>query len=166
MGCNEIRQNLSAYLHGEMSQQERVEMHRHLWECKSCLNLEMELIRTNRLLNRFQFQALPEKFDEQLAHKLDKLKIAAPRQRKSLRRLVYAVAATIIITLGLEIFIYQVIRSTQSPLQLADYPTKQAVFSAARGETVANDLWKQRFLQKYKDSGKQKMSVQKLKNDF
>jgi len=166
MVCNEIRQNLSAYLHGEMSQQVRVEMHRHLSECKSCLTIEMELIRTSRLLNRFQFQALPENFDDNLAHKLEKRKAPTPRQRITPRRLMYAIAATIIITLGLEIFVYQFIRTTRPHLHLADYPTKQAVFSASRDERVANNSWRQRFLQKYEDSARQKFSIQKLKNEF
>lgn len=163
MLCNEIRQNLTAYLHGELNQQERKEIHRHLSECESCLAFEMEMQRTNRFMNRLQFQALPENFDEQLAKKLDRAEIKTPYQRNNFRRLVYAIAATLIITFGLEIFIYQFIQSTRSPMQLADYPTKQAVF---REEAASNDAWKQRFIKKYEVSGKKKLAIEKLQNNY
>jgi len=164
--CNEIRQNLTAYLHGELSQQENVEMHRHLSDCESCLTLEIELRQANRVMNKFQFQALPENFDERLAQKLKQAETKTPHQRKNFRRLVYAIAATIIITLGLEIFIYQFIKSTQQPHQLAEYPTKQAVFKTVEKGTPDNASWKQRFLKKYEDSSKKKLSIEKLQNRF
>lgn len=164
MHCNEIQSKLTAFLHGELNEQETIEIHRHLSECESCLKLEYELRKTDKALNTFKFQSLPENFDEGLAKKLENIGGKRRKFPDNYKLLVYAIAATILITLGAEYIFFSYIISRPPELRLADYPTKHAVFNAEAKQKSDKTSLKDRFIDKYANSAKQKFSIEKLKN--
>ena len=148
MDCKKIKNSLTAYLHGELDKTEVKIIHQHLAICESCLAEELDLRKTNKILNKFQFDALPENFDEQLHRKLKPFQKSGTNDKQGIRRIVYAIAATLIITIGLEFFVFQFIQSTEPINKFTDFPTNQTVFRSA-SETSPKLSLKQRYLEKY-----------------
>ena len=131
MDCNKIRESLTAYLHGELDKKEVKLIHQHLSSCESCLDEELELRKTGRILDKFQFEALPEDFDAGLHRKLKPFQKTASNGKPGARRIIYVIAATLIVTIGLEFFIFQFMQSTEPTIQFTDFPTTQTVFKSA-----------------------------------
>ncbi len=163
MDCNKIQENLVAYLHGELDKKNIRAIHQHLSSCESCLDEELELRKTGRMLDKFQFEALPENFDAGLHRKLKPFQKPVSKDKPGIRRIVYAIAATLIITIGLEFFIFQYMQSTKLTTQFTDFPTTQAVFKSGSESSQKLSL-KQRYLQK--KSGFEKVIFDKKDGKF
>jgi anti-sigma factor RsiW len=150
MTCNEVQDNLTAFIHGELDTSTTRAIHQHLSQCQTCLQEEVESRKANKLLSQFQFEALPEDFDEQLHRKLKSLELPAHKKRHDYKRIYYAVAATIVIMVGLQFFGSWLMTPKQQSFQLKNFPTSQAIFNST--EKVAETSLKDRFLQRYKQS--------------
>ena len=59
----------------------------------------------------------------------------------------YAIAATLILTIGIEFSVFLFMQSVQQPTQFTDFPTAQAIFKARKTSTKPS--WKERYLKKY-----------------
>ncbi|MBC8183721.1 zf-HC2 domain-containing protein [candidate division KSB1 bacterium] len=149
MVCNKIQENLVAYLHGELDKKEVKLIHQHLSSCESCLDEELELRKTGRILDKFQFEALPDNFDAELHRKLKPFQKPKSSNKPGIRRIVYAIAATLIITIGLEFFIFQFMQSTEPTIQFTDFPTTQTVFKSASAMASKRTSLKQKYLEKF-----------------
>ena len=162
MDCNYVQKNLVAYLHGELDKKEVKLIHQHLSDCEVCLEEEMALRKTNRILNKFQFEVLPENFDVELHRKLKPFQKPVSKNKTGLRRIVYAIAATLIITIGLEFFIFQFMQSTEPTIQFTDFPTTQTVFKSSSESSQKLSL-RQRYLEKFSRYEKGKSDNNKVK---
>jgi len=149
VNCKIVKENLTAYLHGELNKKEVKAIHLHLSACEVCLEEEMELRKTSRIMDKFQFEALPENFDAQLHQKLSSFQKPKNSDNSGFRRIVYAIAATLVVTIGLEFFIFQFMQSTEPTIQLTDFPTTQTVFKSASEASSKKSSLKQRYLKKY-----------------
>lgn len=147
MTCNNIQENLVAYIHGELDKKVVMKIHEHLSTCEVCVQEEIELRKVNRLMDQFQFAALPDNFDERLHQKLAKIDKAAFQTKHDFRRIVYAIAATILIMIGIQFFGARILKSTQQPIDFKDFPTTQAVFKAEASSATSS--LKERFIQRY-----------------
>ena len=154
MSCNVVRENLVAYIHGEMDKSAVMGIHEHLSTCDVCVQEEIELRRTNRLLDQYQFEALPDNFDEQLHRKIQQIGIAPKSVRTDFRRIVYAVAATILIMIGIQIFGSRFLKSTQQPFHFKDFPTTQVVFKSELSQQKNESSLKKRFIERYLKTNK------------
>lgn len=150
MNCNLIRSNLVAYIHGELDKKIVIAIHRHLSTCETCVLEEIELRKANRLLDQFQFDVLPDDFDEQLHRKIQKIEKAPKTTKSDLRRIVYAVAATILIMIGIQWFGSRIVQSTYQSLHFKDFPTTQAIFKSE--DTQSESSLKERFIERYLQS--------------
>ena len=157
MDCNFVQENLGAYLHGELDKKTVMKIHKHLSVCEVCVQEEIDLRKTNRLLDQFQFAALPDNFDEQLHQKLAKIDKPVFQKIHDFRRIVYAIAATILIMIGIQFFGAQILQSMQQPIHLKDFPTTQAVFKAEEGSSAPS--LKERFIHRHLQSTKQSSFV-------
>jgi anti-sigma factor RsiW len=155
MTCNDVQKNLVAYIHGELDKKAVMNIHQHLSTCEICVQEEIELRKTNRLLDQFQFAALPDNFDERLHQKLEKIDKPVVQTKHDFRRIVYAIAATILIMIGIQFFGSRILQSTQQPIHFKDFPTTQVVFKAE--ESSAGPSLKERFIQRYLQSTKQSL---------
>ena len=147
MTCNDVRDNLVAYIHGELNKKTVMEIHHHLSNCEACIQEEIEFCRTNRLLSQYQFEALPDNFDEQLHQKLKQVEKPRQKVQHDFRRIVYAVAATIIIMIGIQFLGSRVFQSLQPPIRLKDFPTTQVVFKSE--ERSSEPSLKERLIRRY-----------------
>lgn len=148
MNCNMVRENLVAYIHGELDKKAVMAIHRHLSKCEVCVQQEIELQKTNRLLDKYQFEALPDFFDEQLHRKLKQIE----KPQSDFRRIVYAIAATIIIMIGIQFFGSRILPSTRQPVHFKDFPTTQTIFKPAEQRIETKPSLKDRFIDKYLQS--------------
>jgi anti-sigma factor RsiW len=155
--CNFVRENLVAFLHGELDKKAVMTIHKHLSVCEVCAQEEIDLRKTDRLLDQFQFAALPENFDEQLHQKLEKIDKPVVQTKHDFRRIVYAIAATILVMIGLQFFGARILQSMQQPIHFKDFPTTQAVFRTEEDSSVPS--LKERFIQRYLQSTKQSSFV-------
>jgi anti-sigma factor RsiW len=149
MNCNEVRDNLVAYIHGELDENAVMTIHLHLGTCELCVQEELDLRKTNRLLDRYHFEALPENFDEQLHKKIQRIENVPGTKKSDFRRIVYAVAATILIIIGIQYFGSRLFQSTRQTIHFKDYPTTQAVFKPADSQPGSELSLKDRFVQRY-----------------
>jgi len=156
MTCNEVRENLVAYLHGELNKNDVMALHRHLGGCEACVREELALSKTNRLLRRTQFTALPDDFDLGLRHKLERAGKPHPKKWNEFRRIVYAVAATIIIMLSMIIIMlsiqflrYRMESVSQPTAALQSFPATQTVFNPPEQTSRMTASLKERFIAKY-----------------
>jgi len=149
VSCNEVRENLVAYLHGELDKEGVMAIHQHLANCEACVQQETELRKTERLLDQFQFEMLPENFDEQLHQKLIKFERPVVQTKPGFRRIVYAIAATILIMIGIQFFVSRILQSTQQPIHFKDFPTTQAVFRSEASRGTPETSLKERLMEKY-----------------
>jgi len=161
--CNKIQENLVAYLHGELNKKKVKAIHQHLSGCEVCLEEEFELRKTNRIMDKFQFEALPENFDAELHQKLKPFQKPVSSDKSGFRRIVYAIAATLIITIGLEFFIFQFMRSVQPSIQFTDFPTTQTVFKSASEIASQKFSLKQRYIKKFSRYKKEHSDNNKVK---
>jgi len=149
LNCKNVKNNLTAYIHGELDKNELKTIHQHLAVCEDCLREEIELRKTGRLLDQFQMEALPENFDFQLRQKMKQTRRFKINATGSVRRIIYAVAATLLLTLGLEFIAYQFFTATTQPSKFADYPSNKTVFKSVQYDK--NELsWKERYMAKFK----------------
>ena len=156
--CKIVQNSLSAYLHNELDSESLKAMHQHLSQCPLCLKEEIGLRQTSRLLNKFPIATLPENFDWELQKKLNLLQQPAQKIKPEIRRIIYAIAATLVITIGLEFLIFQFMRTRQPTSQFTDFQTAQAVF---KSEVVVSGLsLKQRYAEKFQQQ-QAKLSLQK-----
>jgi hypothetical protein len=113
MDCEETRQNLTAMIHGELTVSELMKMHAHLAECTECLSEEMVLTRTSRKLQMSHYASMPEDFDVRLQSRLDAAGSSQSSSSPTFRRMIYAIAAMIILVLGIEFFPYSIHLTTR-----------------------------------------------------
>jgi hypothetical protein len=146
MNCASVQENLSAFIYGELNAEETMSLHRHLSRCKKCTGEEMELKKTVRLLNRNFSLELPPDFEQKLAHKLDKVKAISFYKTNQLRRIVWAVAATFILTIGVELFTYYFIISSANHRDLARFEPQQSLFNGHKAKTPLYNNVQDKFL--------------------
>ena len=162
MTCNEVRENLVAYIHGELDRKIVMEIHHHLSACEACVQEEIELRQTNRLLDQFQFEALPEDFDAKLHRKIQQTQPSPNRIKSDFRRIVYAIAATILIVLGIQFIGSRIFQSTQQSIHFKNFPTTQAIFKSETSRSLGESTLKEQFMQRYLQSGKNgKMKIER-----
>lgn len=149
MTCNEVQENLVAYIHGELDKNKVMLIHRHLGTCEMCVHEELDLRKVNRMLDRYHLEALPENFDEQLHNKIQKFETVPGTKKSDVRRIVYAVAATILIIIGIQYFGSLLFQSTRQIIYFKDYPTTQAVFKSVDTQPGSELSLKERLLQRY-----------------
>jgi len=154
MTCNDVQENLVAYIHGELNKEAVMEIHRHLSTCEACVQEELELRKINRLLDRYHFEVLPENFDEELHRKLKQIEKPREKVHSDFRRIVYAIAATIIFMMGIQFFGYRFMQASRQPVHFKDFPTTQAVFKPAEQRIETKTSLKERFVEKYLQSSK------------
>ena len=164
MNCNDVQDNLVAYLYGELNKKAVMAIHQHLSKCKACVQQEIELRRTERMLDQFQFEALPGNFDEQLHQKLIKVERPVVKTKTDIRRIFYAIAATILIMIGIQFFGSQVLKSTKQPIHFKDFPTTQAVFKSEHSEQKSKASFKERLIERHLKTNKN--SAMKLMRGF
>ena len=154
MTCNEVQENLSAYIYGELNKKRVMEIHQHLSSCEMCIQEELEYRKTTRLLDRYQYEALPENFDEGFHRKLNQIEKPRKKIPGEFRRIVYAIAATIIIMIGIQFFGYRFMVSARQPVHFKDFPTTQTIFRPADQRIEPKTSLKERFIEKYLKSSK------------
>jgi anti-sigma factor RsiW len=147
MTCNDVKENLVAYLYSELDKKTVMALHRHLCACEACVQEEIELLKTERLLVRSQFEAMPGNFDEQLDEKIGRITRSRHKTFHDLRRIVYAVAATFILTIGLQFLSAHLTQTMQTPIRFKDFPTAQTVFKSE--PSSAEPSLKERLIQRY-----------------
>jgi len=162
MTCNEVRENLVAYLHGELDKETVMGIHHHLSACEVCVQEEIALRRTNRLLDQFQFEALPDNFDAKLHRKIQQTQPASRKIKSDFRQIIYAIAATILIMLGIQFIGSRIFQSTQQSIHFKDFPTTQAIFKSETSRSLSESTLKKQFMQRYLQSGKNgKMKIER-----
>ena len=149
MQCHSLRENLTAYLYGELDKKDVMAIHRHLSQCQTCAQEELELRKTIRILNQTHPEVLPKNFKDELNHKLMQTKMVSKLIKRDFRRVLYAVAATFIITLGIEFFAYQLYCSIPDSGNLANLPPTKAVFRPAKQSIFTKLSRKNIYLKKY-----------------
>jgi anti-sigma factor RsiW len=149
MNCNEVQENLVAYIHGELDKNAVMTIHRHLGTCESCVHEEIDLRKTNLLLDRYHFEALPENFDKQLHKKIQQIETVPKTKKSDFRRIAYAIAATILIIIGIQFFGSRLFQSTRQTIHFKDYPTTQAVFKPTDTQPGSELSLKERLVQRY-----------------
>lgn len=112
-GCEQIRGNLSAFLDGEVSQEEREEVSRHLAGCSSCREQKKLLEECWTYLGGYPTLSAGDDFDRTLFQRLS-LEEGYPREKPHPKRGLFrglplkpvavAAAAVILILVGLQIF--------------------------------------------------------------
>jgi hypothetical protein len=164
MTCNDVRGNLAAYLHGELEKKALMVIHQHLADCEACVQQEIELRRTERLLDQFQFEALLDNFDEQLHQKIIKIEKPVVQTKRDFRRIVYAIAATILIMIGVQFFGSRFLKSTKQPIHFKDFPTTQAVFKSELSQQKSETSLKERLIERHLKANKN--SAMKIMREF
>ena len=151
MDCKATTKNLVSHFYGELDIKISMKLHKHLSTCEQCANEEIELRKTLRQLDRFQIEVLPEDFDEKLRSKLP-----LPKKRISInvRRIAYAMAATILIFLGVQSLINQLyLRSRYS--EIRDYSITSAIFKPVKSIQSFEKNWGNNLINRYNRLRKQ-----------
>ncbi|MBN1349495.1 hypothetical protein JXJ21_08810 [candidate division KSB1 bacterium] len=130
MECQECQANLAALIHAELDKKQIKQIHRHLGRCDTCAQEHYELLKTKRLLNRFVANGLPPNFDEQLRQKLKTAPLLRKTGQVGIKKLIYAVAATVIITLGLEFMVTEMFHSKSIAENLGQLSSAPALFQS------------------------------------
>lgn len=149
MTCIEVQQNLVAHINGELNRNEVIKIHQHLSTCISCVTEEIELRKMIRLMDKYQFEILPDSFERELQRKLATLEKPSKMHDHDLRRIVFAVAATILLVIGIQFSAYHLYWTIHQPNQFADFPTIQSVFTTVENASSPQTSWKQRYLEQY-----------------
>jgi anti-sigma factor RsiW len=162
VNCNFVLDNLVAYIHGELDKKAVMQIHQHVGNCEACVQEEIELRRTSRMLDQVQFEALPDNFDRELQKKLAQIEKPLKPVKSDFRRIVYAIAATIIIMVGIQFFGSQILQSTRKPVHFKDFPTTQTVFKSEVTQSEVETSLRERFLQRYLQSRQhEKMKIKR-----
>ena len=137
MNCQTVQENLTAYLHNELSIAEVQQLHRHLADCSSCAAEEMELRKTQQLLGRYREISLPPDFHMQLTRKIKRL-----RSKKSfnLIQVISSAAAAILLTIGIQ---YLITAGESHSL-----PAHFSLFQKNRTAVTEENFWEKRMLDK------------------
>ena len=151
MKCEVIRENLVAFLYGELNRDETMAIHEHLSRCESCASEEIELRQTLRQVNHYHLVDLPAHFEQQLDLKLNPTSKAKPSAKFKYRRIIWAVAATLILTLALEFLAYQFLLAPVPAVTLANLETRESIFESSKPKTAAQTPWKERVFQKFRE---------------
>ncbi|MBN2089798.1 zf-HC2 domain-containing protein [candidate division KSB1 bacterium] len=114
MDCHDYQENITAYLQGELPFKEVMELHAHLGICETCAREEQELRQSLSLFDKYHSVLLPQKFDRELDVKLTRIEPASSRQQWPLRRVIFTIAATLLITFGLEFLTYQIFQESRT----------------------------------------------------
>ena len=149
MQCNTFRENLVAYLYGELDKKDVIAIHHHLSACEKCVEEEIEFRKTIRKLDKYQFEALPDTFDMELHNKLKDMKIPLKSVKHDFRRIAYTVAATIIVTISMEFFAYHFFQSMYQPSRVTDFTSAHAIFNPDVYTTSRRTSWKERLIKNY-----------------
>ncbi|NOZ62037.1 MAG: hypothetical protein GXO74_10185 [Calditrichaeota bacterium] len=130
MKCDDVQRYLSAYIYGELNTEQVKKIHRHLSHCESCLLAEMQFRKTVRLMDQVKFDALPADFDEKLQKKLRRSRRKNFHRNQQTRRLILAIAATLILVLGLDFLVRGTFFSRSWTENLNDYRATASVFGS------------------------------------
>lgn len=103
MNCLDFRENMTAYLYDELDLVQAMALHQHLGQCQNCAREEMELRRTLKVVANYNYNPLPADFDGKLHAKLRRIARPGRMTRAGKRQIFYAVAATLVLTIGLEL---------------------------------------------------------------
>jgi anti-sigma factor RsiW len=130
MKCIEVQENLSAYIYGELDVSQVKEIHKHLSICDNCLKLEMQLRKPTRLMNQIKPDILPEDFGEKLQEKLQREKRKKFIIPQKSRKVVLAIAATLLLTLAIEFIVRDAFFSRSLTENLSNYEMTASVFGS------------------------------------
>ncbi|GEM_PF-1605838 len=114
MDCQKYQENMTAYLQGELPFKEVMELHAHLGICETCAREEQELRQTLSLFDKYHPVMLLQNFDQELNVKLGQIEPVSSRQQGPLRRVIFTIAATLLITFGIEFLAYQVFQESSA----------------------------------------------------
>ena len=117
MTCQEVQEQLSAYVDGELPPGEAQALQRHLEQCVACRELADELTSVARVLSSLPRHAAPAELSEEIRSRLERQLLLAPmgesaeiaaradrrlsRERPAMWPRVAAVAASVILALGI-----------------------------------------------------------------
>jgi len=130
MKCTEVQLNLSAYIYGELNLMQVKKIHKHLGRCESCLKLEMQLEKTFRFMNQMRLDALPKNFDENLERKLQREKRKNIKTHHQSRKIIFAIAASIILFLAVNFLIRDAFSPRVWTKNLSNYRMPASVFGS------------------------------------
>jgi len=160
MQCDTFRENLVAYLYGELDKKDVIALHHHLSTCEKCVEEELEFRKTIRKLEKYQFETLPDTFERELNNKLKAMKIPPKSVKHDFRRIAYTVAATVIVTISLEFFAYHFFQSVYRPSGITDLTSAHTLFNPAVHTSSQRTSLKERLIknidlpgQKYFENG-------------
>jgi hypothetical protein len=111
--CHNYQENLTAYLQGELHLKEVMELHAHLGICETCAREERELRQTLYLLSKYHPITLPENFNRQLNLRLKNIKPINQKRQWPSKRMLFTIAATLLVTIGLEFLAYQIFQESK-----------------------------------------------------
>ncbi len=112
MNCHDYQENLTAYLQNELPLKEVMELHAHLGICETCAREERELRQTLNLFDKYHPVALPENFNQQLSLRLKNIKPINQKRQWPSKRMLFHIAATLLVTIGLEFLAYQIFQES------------------------------------------------------
>jgi anti-sigma factor RsiW len=138
MNCRATQENLSAYLHGELTIDEMQQMHRHLATCNDCVQEELDLHKTQQVLSQYHDIPLPIDFDVQLTKKINRI-----QNKKSIRwtQIISSAAAAILLTLGIQYLI--------ATAETRSLPDHYSLFQKSQEVAQQESAWADRMIDKF-----------------
>jgi len=110
--CNEIREQISLYIDGELDEIQRAEFEEHISSCTECRNELDEIMSIISMCNGIEEEELPDNFKEELHSKLLAVKEENMRKNKVVKlrsrytKIISAVAACLLIVVLARGFLY------------------------------------------------------------
>jgi anti-sigma factor RsiW len=138
MDCQAIQENLSAYLHGELSIGEVQLMHGHLATCGVCIREELELRKTQQALGQYHEFSLPLDFDVRLTKKIHRIR---DKKSISIMHIISSAAAAILLTLGIQYMI--------TTAEMRAMPAHYSLFQKASTAVIKGNSWADRMIDKF-----------------
>ena len=138
MNCHIVQENLSAYLHGELTLSEIQQMHQHMAECSLCVQEEQALRRTQQALSQYQELSLPPDFDYVLTKKIHRI-----QKRKSISfvQVISSAAAAILLTLGIQYII--------AVTDTGSLPAHYSLFQKTKTVVIQENSWADRMIDRF-----------------
>lgn len=149
MDCQKYQENITAYLQGELPFKKVMELHAHLGICETCAREEQELRQTLSLFDKYHPVMLPQNFEQELKVKLAQIRPASWQQQWPLKRVIFTIAATLLITFGVEFLAYQIFQESRAHdtlISLANTTQTFQVEKYARSNRSGSDI---DYLKKY-----------------
>lgn len=129
MGCNSIKEKLSAYIENQLSSEEKKQVQEHIKSCEKCaLSLE-ELKKTIEYTKGLEELEPPPWLTQKVMARVRE----GPAQKGILRKLFYPlhikVPVEVIATLAIAVTAFYVFKAVQPEMKLAKTPSEQAAVS-------------------------------------